>query len=244
MRTRRSRRSRAGSAAATSWYSCPASARYAMWASICNVSCRTRRCPGAVFAPVLGAAKQDFSARPAATHRIGDQCRRDLDHGAQDPGRHRLRARAHQPLQPAQPSAASAHRAHIPRQRRSAQGPLRALRRRSVPAPVLGRRFRGTAGLHRARGAAHESRRAAAAPGRGFLGRGRGLSLHRCARLPGARRRLSAACRNSRPWTRIGASRAAAAPWRACRWIRAWRARCSRASAFAPRANCWPSSRA
>ena len=50
-------------------------------------------------------------------------------------------------------------------------------------------------------------------------------------------------CRNCRRWMPSGASRAAAGPWRACRWIRAWRGRCSRASVSTRRANCWRSSR-
>ena len=49
-------------------------------------------------------------------------------------------------------------------------------------------------------------------------------------------------CRNCRRSMPSGASPAAAGPWRACRSIRAWRARCSRASDSMPRASCWRSS--
>ena len=51
-----------------------------------------------------------------------------------------------------------------------------------------------------------------------------------------------ACCKSCRRWMPSGASRAAVAPWHACRWIRASRGRCSRASDFMRRVNCWRSS--
>jgi len=48
-------------------------------------------------------------------------------------------------------------------------------------------------------------------------------------------------CRSCRPSMSTGASRGAAGRCRGCRWIRGWRVRCWRASAFMLRASCWPS---
>ena len=82
--------------------------------------------------------------------------------------------------------ATAAHRAHLAGQRRSAQGPLRPLGTGFVPAAVRRRGFRRTQPLHRAGDTAHESGRAAAAPGGGRLGRGGELPLSRCPRFAGA----------------------------------------------------------
>jgi ATP-dependent helicase HrpA len=62
-------------------------------------------------------------------------------------------------------------------------------------------------------------------------------------RIRGRSATAIACCKSCRHWMRRAASRAAAAPWRACRSTRAWRERCSRANASMQRASCWRSSR-
>ena len=134
-----------------------------------------------------------FKRGPRSKDRARDQCRGNLHHGTGHSRGHRLRTRAHQPLQSAQPLAAAAHRAGVARERGTAQGPLRSHRGRAVRATVFPGGVRGAARVHRAGGAAHESRGAPAAPGRGRPGRGGDISLHRSARVARPHRRLSRA---------------------------------------------------
>ena len=140
-----------------------------------------RRSAYAVLAALLGAAEQNIQAGRTSTGRAGDQRRGDLDYRARHSRGHRFRACAHQPLQSAQPPAAPADRAGVARERGAAQGALRPHRPRIVRAPVFASGFRGAPELHRARGAAHQSRRAAAAPGGGRIGRGGDFPVHRSA---------------------------------------------------------------
>ncbi len=130
-RTRRDRQRRRTGVSAR------ASARSATSANCWSANCKSRVEVLSLYSRlVMGAAEQDFPARLAAAHRAVHQCGRDLDHRAGHPRRHRFRLGAHQPLQRAQSAAALADRGGFPRQRRSAQGPLRPARRRPVHAPV------------------------------------------------------------------------------------------------------------
>ena len=76
------------------------------------------------------------------------------------------------------------------------------------------------------------------------LGEAEQFPVHRPAGCARAERRLSSAAGAAGTRSPSGASRASGAPWPACLSIRAWRARCSRASDFMRRASCWRSSRA
>ena len=166
-----------------------------MWASSCGASRGRVGGARAVFAAVLGTTEQDIPARLAPTDRAGDQCGRDLDHRT----RHSLGHR----FWPWPESAATARAAACSDCPSSpSRGPAPISARAAAAVWVQGcacgctaRRTSRRAPLHRAGDTAHESRRAAAAPGRGRLGRGGELPLHRCPRFAGAQRRLSTAAR-------------------------------------------------
>ncbi len=199
------------------------------------------RDPAALRPPGSAGAGAHLPVARHAAGGAGDQCRRDLAHGARHPLRDRPRLRAHQPLQSSHQGPAAAGRAHLPGQRQPAQGPLRAGRGRGLHPAVQRGQLPGARRLHRARDRAHQPGLGHPADEAARLRGHRALSLHRSAGLPADRGRLPHPRRAGGDRRQGRADPARAASSRVCRSIRASGACCSRPPSWAVWPRCWSS---
>ena len=241
---RRGRRDHArGPARRTCWCSCPASARSATrtgrW--------RERKYRGTEVLPLyarLSARDQDRVFQPGPQRRIvlaTNVAETSLTvpriRYVVDPG-----ARARQALSAAAEARPPAHRADLAGQRRPAQGPLRAHRRRASATACT----RKPTSQSRARYTDPEILRASLG---GVIlrmlvarasGADRGFPVPRSARSARDRRRLAAAGRARRDRrSDAQADRRSAGRWRACRSTSSWRACWWRRTSTAACARCW-----
>jgi ATP-dependent helicase HrpA len=148
--------SRLAPGTATSWSSCPASARSARPPTTCashllhQPGCAMPRC----CRSSPGSARPSRTASSTATrpaHRAGHQRGRDLAHRARHPLRDRRGHRARQALQPAQQGRAAADRAISQAAANQRAGPLRPRGQRHLHPPLRRGGFQGPPAFHRPR---------------------------------------------------------------------------------------------